>query len=57
MLSWAGEMATAQEKKNLFDVLIDEVEASRCLEEMLYNSRSASRRRYVVLHKPLRLRE
>ena len=56
MLSWAGEAPTTKEQKDLVDVLIDEVEASWCLEEMLYNSRSSSRKRYNVLHKPLRLR-
>jgi hypothetical protein len=56
MLSWAAEKATAQEKKDLLEVLLDEVEASRNLEEMLYNSRKPSRKRYVVLHKPLRLK-
>ena len=56
MLSWAEEVASPQENQDLLDVLLDEVDASRCLEEMLYNSRSSSRKRYVVLHKPLRLR-
>ena len=56
MLSWSGEIATVQENKDLIEILVNEVAASRCLEEMLYNSRSSTRKRYVVLHKPLILR-
>jgi len=56
MLSWAWETATVQEKQDLLEVLLDEVIASQNLEEILYNSRSSNRKRYVVLHKPLRLR-
>lgn len=55
MLSWTSESPSSKELKNLLVILLDEVEASRNLEEMLYNSRSNKRRRYVVLHKPLRL--
>ena len=57
MLSWAAETATEKEERSLLDILIDEVEASRNLEEILYNSRSSNRKKYIGLHKPLRLRE
>lgn len=55
MLSWAGEAPTRREAKTLMDLLLDEVEASRHLEEILYSSRRSGRKRYVVLHRPLRL--
>jgi hypothetical protein len=57
MLSWSAESPTDKELKGLLEILIEEVEASRNLEEMLYNSRSATRNRYVVLHKSLRLKK
>ena len=56
MLSWTGYKPARSELKDLLEVIADEVEASRNLEEMLYNSRSSNRKRYVVLHKPLRLK-
>ena len=56
MLSWAAEKGTNTEKKDLLDTLTDEVDASKNLEEILYNNRSSNRKRYVVLHRPLRLR-
>lgn len=56
MLSWAGEIGTSQEFNDLTEIILAEVEASRSLEEILYNSRSASRNKYSVLHRPLVLR-
>ncbi len=57
MASWAGFTSTGVEQADLLDILLDEVESSRSLEEMLFQSRSPTRKRYVVLHKPLRLKE
>jgi hypothetical protein len=56
MLSWTAELPTPREQKELMIVLLDEVEASRHLEEILYSSRRSNRKRYVVLHRPLLLR-
>jgi hypothetical protein len=56
MASWVAYEPTPTELKDLLDMLLDEVEASRNLEEMLYQSRSYNRKQYVVLHKPLRLK-
>jgi hypothetical protein len=56
MLSWVGEAPTRREAKTLMELLLDEVEASRNLEDILYRSRRSDRTRYVVLHRPLRLR-
>src|SRR5262245_52200269 len=52
----AREKATPRERKDLLEVLRDEIKASRSLEEMLYNARKSDKKRYVVLHKPLKLR-
>ncbi len=57
MLSWVSCTPSEIELRNLLDVLLDEVRASRELEEILYSSRSPNRKRYIVLHRPLRLRE
>jgi hypothetical protein len=57
MASWVGFNSTETERQDLFNIIIDEVEASRSLEGMLFQSRSSNRKRYVVLHKPLRLKE
>ena len=56
MLSWEGETGSAVETENLFEIIQMEVEASRNLEEILYNSRSSKRKRYTVLHRPLHLK-
>src|SRR5262245_3240542 len=55
MVSWVSYEPTQTARKDLLDILLDEVEASRHLEEMLYQSRLSHRKRYVILHKPLRL--
>ena len=55
MLSWAGEVPTRGEARTLMALLLDEVEASRNLEDILYSSRRPDRKRYAVLHRPLRL--
>lgn len=57
MASWVGFNSTEVERIDLLGILVDEVQSSRHLEGMLYESRSASRKRYVVLHKPLILKE
>lgn len=49
-------MMPSQSESDLFLALIlEEVKASRDLEDILYSSRSPSRKRYTLLHKPLRL--
>ncbi len=56
MLSWIALEPSETERKHLFSLVMDEVEASKSLEELLYNSRNRSRRKYTVLHRPLRLK-
>ena len=57
MASWVGFNPTEIEREDLLNIILDEVEASQNLESMLFQSRSSSRKRYVVLHRPLRLKE
>jgi len=57
MASWVGFSPTKVEFDGLLNIILDEVEASINLENMLFQSRSSKRNRYVVLHKPLRLQE
>ena len=54
MASWAGTEPSDHEWQSLMEVLVDEVKASRRLQEILTNSRSASRTRYTMVHKPLK---
>ncbi len=57
MVSWVGFDSTKSERADFLDIVLDEVKSSQSLEEMLFNSRHSNRKRYVVLHKPLRLKE
>jgi hypothetical protein len=56
MLSWEVFEPSAVELSNLLEILTEEVQASRHLEEIIYNSRSRNRKRYTFLHRPLRLK-
>lgn len=56
MLSWTSMMPSQSESGLFLRLILDEVKASRDLEEILYTSRSPSRKRYTILHKPLRLK-
>jgi hypothetical protein len=55
MMSWTGEKATKTEFAAFIELLEDEVNSSRRLEEVIYNSRAADRKKYTILHKPLKL--
>jgi len=55
MLSWKSFKADKREMKKFIEVVNDEIQASRTLDEILYNSRSKSRERFTSLHRPLRL--
>jgi len=57
MASWVGFNSTKVERDDLLNIILDEVEASQNLEGMLFQSRKSGRKRYVILHKPLRLKE
>ena len=56
MLSFVSVEPSAEELDDLARLIVDEVEASKNLEEILYNSRNPKRKRYTVLHRPLRLK-
>lgn len=53
MLSWVGAKPTKAEMRHLIDILRQEVQASRKMEEIIYDSRKPGRGRYTVLHKQL----
>jgi len=55
MLSWRGLEPTGPEFEALIDVILDEVRASRELEEIIYESRNPNRQAYTLLHRPLLL--
>lgn len=55
MLSWRKYEPEEAELKALLTLVIEEVEASRKLEEILYSSRKSDRERYTMLHRPLKL--
>lgn len=56
MVSWVGEQASPEEFDNFIELLLEEVAASRLLEEIIYESRSSKRTRYTLLQKRLILR-
>jgi len=53
MLSWSGYSPDANEWKELKKIIKSEIEASKKLEEMIFNSRSRVRKKYFLVHKPL----
>ncbi|MEX2346196.1 MAG: hypothetical protein WD604_11305 [Balneolaceae bacterium] len=55
MLSWKSYIADKGEMRKLIDILNDEIQASRTLDEILFNSRSKDRKKFTALHRPLRL--
>ena len=57
MHSWKDYKADDNEWFELIGILENEIEASKILEEILFNSRSRTRERYTLLHRPLILKE
>jgi len=55
MLSWKSFQADKGELKKIIEILIDEIKASKTLDEILFNSRSKVREKFTSLHRPLRL--
>ena len=56
MLSWQTYDPSKDEFKALINLILDEVETSRNLEEIIFNSRRRNRKRYTFLHRPLELK-
>jgi hypothetical protein len=56
MISWVKHEPRKQELDDTVDVLRKEVDASRILEKIIYDSRKKGKDHYTVLHKELKLR-
>jgi hypothetical protein len=57
MAAWGSEKPTASEWAEIVDVLRDEITASRTLHALLSDSRSKTRKKFRLLHRPLRLQQ
>lgn len=55
MLSWRTLQPDKKELKALIEFIVDEIAASRTLDEIIFNSRSKVRAKFTSLHRPLRL--
>lgn len=55
MLSWKSFRADKKEIKILVEIVNDEIQASKTLDEILFNSRSKDRDKFTSLHRPLKL--
>jgi hypothetical protein len=53
MVSWPSEEPSSEELNRFVELLLEEVEASRLLEEIIYNTRALTRKRYSTLRKKL----
>jgi len=56
MATWRAARPTAGEWRDFCALVVDEVKASRAMQELLTTNRSAKRRKYHTLHRPLLLR-
>lgn len=56
ILYWSDLVPSQTEIKDFLSIILDEVEASKNLELLLYNSRYRDRKRFTLLHRPLRLK-
>ncbi len=57
MLSWKTFSPSRDEFNNLVDLIRSEIETSRNLERIIFDSRNQNRKRYTSLHRPLTLKE
>jgi hypothetical protein len=55
MISWVGAEATSEEMDAFIELLYKEVEASRTMQDIIYNSRKRNRTHYTILHKELQV--
>ncbi len=53
MLSWKSMQADTKEMEKLINIINDEIQASKTLDEILFNSRSNRRDKFTSLHRPL----
>lgn len=56
MATWKGDEASKAEWDDLIGVLIDEVIASRLIGELVTTSRLSNRRKYTLVHRPLKFK-
>jgi len=56
MASWVGYEPTDDEWQDLMSVLVDEVKASRLLQNMLTSGHSKARTHYSIIHRPLKFK-
>ncbi len=56
MISWKTSKASDDEWSGFIEIIEDEIESSKQLEEIIFNSRSRSRQPFTYLHRPLRLK-
>lgn len=56
MISWKGIKATRIEMSNFIEILIKEVQASRMMQKIIFESRKKGRKNYTVMHKELKLK-
>lgn len=57
MATWRGEQPTDQERDDILEVLKAETRFSRQIQELLTTSRSRSRTKFTLVHRPLILKE
>ena len=57
MLSWEKFAPSTDEFKDLIDLILSEIETSRHLEGIIFDSRKQNRKRYTLFHRPLKLKE
>jgi hypothetical protein len=55
MISWKDYYSDDHEREKFFQIINSEIEASKMLEEIIYNSRKKNREKFTVLHRPLKL--
>jgi hypothetical protein len=53
MLSWKAFEPTEEEWKDFLEIIIKEIDYSKQLEEILFNSRSKNRKHYTILQRQL----
>jgi len=56
MLSWKGNKPTTNELKDFVEIALKEVDASRIMQEIIFESRKKGRKHYSVLHKELKVK-
>lgn len=55
MISWKSFRANSKEIKKFIEIVNDEIQASKTLDEILFNSRLRNRDKFTSLHRPLKL--